>query len=319
MARSGKNPLAGKGTGPIAKGKKIIVAKKNIKPDAKLGNFNDWLKLSRIEHSALVAIAIVISQALSAKFSGGSFSISYASLFPALGPFFITAGAFILNDYFGFETDRLNGRKDRPLVGGRIGKEIALRAAVFLMCLGLLLSLFVNFNCFAIAVVFAFLSAIYDKVLKPLPLVGNVFIASSMAISFIYGNFAVVNELQPIILLFVGISFFAGIGRELIITLRDVEGDGKIGAKTLPMILGPKNTILLAALLFGIAIMLSWQPMQMQYVSPYAFLIYANNLLLIKSLLLLANKQDGKNFKKARNYTLAAILLGLLAFGVLSL
>ena len=167
--------------------------------------------------------------------------------------------------------------------------------------------------------VFAFLSAIYDKVLKPLPLVGNVFIASSMAISFIYGNFAVVNELQPIILLFVGISFFAGIGRELIITLRDVEGDGKIGAKTLPMILGPKNTILLAALLFGIAIMLSWQPMQMQYVSPYAFLIYANNLLLIKSLLLLANKQDGKNFKKARNYTLAAILLGLLAFGVLSL
>ncbi|MBI5224292.1 geranylgeranylglycerol-phosphate geranylgeranyltransferase [Candidatus Micrarchaeota archaeon] len=297
--------------------KRDLAPNKSKGTSSKIGSLNDWLKLARIEHSALVAIAIVISQALSAKFSGGSFAITYANLFPALGPFFITAGAFILNDYFGFETDRLNGRKERPIVGGRIGKEIALKASLFLMCLGLLLSLFVNFNCFAIALVFAFLSAIYDKVLKPLPLVGNVFIASSMAISFIYGNFAVALVIQPIILLFVGISFFAGVGRELIITLRDVEGDRKIGAKTLPMALGPKNTILLAAVLFGIAIMLSWQPMQQQYVSPYAFLIYANNLLLIKSLLLLADKQNEKNFKKTRNYTLVAILLGLLAFATL--
>lgn len=281
---------------------------------------SDWLKLARIEHAIMVFIAILVSEALSIKYLGAPFSlkIDYNFLFPAFGPFLIAAGAFILNDYFGYETDKENKRFDRPLVSKKIQRNDALKAASFLITLGLLLTLFVNINCFLVALVFAGLSAIYDNYLKKRPLLGNAFIASSMAISFIYGNFAITNELQGTILLFAAISFVAGMGRELIITLRDVKGDKKIGATTLPMLLGSKNTIQLAAVLFLVSILLSWIPIR-QLISPYFILILINNSLLAGAIYLLFQNSSEGNFRKARNLSLFALMAGLAAFATLAI
>jgi geranylgeranylglycerol-phosphate geranylgeranyltransferase len=280
-------------------------------------NWKAYLRLARIEHAFMVLIAIIISEALTAKYVGAAFQINLATIFPAIGPFFIAAAAFILNDYFGFETDKANKRNDRPLVAKLIKKHDALKAAYFLFALGLALSFFVNILCFAVALLFAFLSAIYDNYLKKRPLLGNAFIASSMSISFIYGNFAVAAKLQEIILLFVAISFLAGFGRELIITLRDVIGDKKIGAKTLPMILGRKTTLQLASLFFISAIVLSWIPIK-NSLTPYAFLIAMNNILLLLSIMFIFQKR-GDNYKKARNLSLMALMVGLIAFASLAI
>ncbi|MFH1751140.1 MAG: UbiA family prenyltransferase, partial [Candidatus Micrarchaeota archaeon] len=173
--------------------------------------------------------------------------------------------------------------------------------------------------CFAIALFFVFLSAIYDNYLKKRPLLGNAYIAGSMAISFIYGNFAVARELQEIIFLFAAISFMAGMGRELIITLRDVKGDRKVGARTLPMILGREGTLKLASFFFLTAIVLSWAPIGGNYLSAYSLLILANNLLLIYCIFLLYGKGSVENFRKARNLSLLALIVGLCAFGTLAL
>jgi geranylgeranylglycerol-phosphate geranylgeranyltransferase len=282
-------------------------------------NWKAWLKLARIEHAFMVLVAIIISEALTAKYAGSQFQISLSSLFPAIGPFFIAAAAFILNDYFGYETDKANKRLDRPLVAKLIKKHDALKAAYFLFALGLVFSFFVNFYCFSVALIFAFLSAIYDNYLKKRPLLGNAFIASSMSISFIYGNLTITPVLQEIILLFVAISFLAGMGRELIITLRDVLGDRKIGATTLPMLLGKKNTLQLASIFFLAAIILSWIPIRGNYFSPYSFLILINNLLLIYCIFLLFRNANEGNFKTARDCSLFAMLIGLIAFGSLAI
>ncbi|MFH0970945.1 MAG: geranylgeranylglycerol-phosphate geranylgeranyltransferase, partial [Candidatus Micrarchaeota archaeon] len=229
------------------------------------GKLQDWLKLARFEHAILVAIAIFISEAITLKYLGMQFSFTYATAFPAIGPVLIAAAAFMLNDYFGYETDKANKRFDRPLVAKKIVRHDALVAATFLFALGLALSFFTNIYCFAVALIYSFLSAIYDNYLKKKPLLGNLYIASTMGISFIYGNFAVSTELQEIILLFTAISILAGVGRELIITLRDVKGDRKIGAKTLPMLLGASMTLQLASVFFLAAIVLSWIPIGNKY------------------------------------------------------
>ncbi len=279
-------------------------------------SISDWLKLARIEHASMVLVAVIISEALTAKYAGMPFILDFRSIFPAFGPFFIAAGAFILNDYFGYGTDKANGRIERPLVAKKITRKDALRVSVFLFALGLFLAFFVNFYCFIVAFAFAFLSAVYDNFLKKKPLLGNAFISSSMAISFVYGNLAITHAMQGIILLFVAVSFLAGMGRELIITLRDVKGDRKIGAVTLPMLIGAKKTIRLAAAFFAVAIALSWIPIRTA-VSPYTALISINNAMLLASIYF-ACIRGPNGFRKARNLSLFALMLGLLAFASLA-
>jgi geranylgeranylglycerol-phosphate geranylgeranyltransferase len=282
--------------------------------------FSDWLKLSRIEHAFMAAFAVVAAEAVAAKSAGIAFDVfSFPALFPVLAPFFITAASFIINDWFGVRTDRANRRFDRPLVSGKISRASALKAATFLYALGLLLAFFAGASAFAIAAAYAALSLAYDPLLKRLPLAGNLFIASSMAISFLYGNLAVVPQVQEYVLLFCAVSFFAGIGRELIITLRDVKGDRKIGAATLPMLIGARATVALSTSFFAWAIALSWVPLFREINYAYLLFMLLNNALVLYVMLALARLQTPAALKKARDLTLAALVLGILAFAALAL
>ncbi|MFH1107248.1 MAG: UbiA family prenyltransferase [Candidatus Micrarchaeota archaeon] len=282
--------------------------------------FSDWLRLARIEHSFMVAIAVVAAEAVAAKSAGLPFDpLSVRALFPALGPFLITAAAFVLNDWFGVKTDKANRRKDRPLVSGKILRTDALKAAVFLYALGLLLAFYAGAAAFAIALAYAALSLAYDPFLKKMPLAGNVFIASSMAISFLYGNFAVVPQVTEFVWLFVGISFFAGVGRELLITLRDVKGDRKIRATTLPMLIGPRATAALSISLFAWAMVLSWVPLYRGAGAAYLLCVLLNNALVLTVMFAVSRSTSPAVLKKARDLTLAALVLGILAFASLAL
>ncbi|MFH0922685.1 MAG: UbiA family prenyltransferase, partial [Candidatus Micrarchaeota archaeon] len=166
---------------------------------------------------------------------------------------------------------------------------------------------------------YAILSMAYDPILKKIPVAGTVFIASSMSISFIYGNLAVSPFLNYFVLLFAGMAFFAGFGRELLITLRDVEGDKKIKATTLPMLLGPKITVLLANASIFVAIALSMVPLFYYLPWPYFVLIIISDSLFFLATSIVALKQDYAALSKARNYTLYALMAGILAFATLGL
>ena len=69
------------------------------------------LKLTRIEHSVMLAIAVVAAELISGVLpSPGIFVLA---LIP---PIFVSMGAFAVNDYFDIKVDRFNKRYDRPLV-----------------------------------------------------------------------------------------------------------------------------------------------------------------------------------------------------------
>ena len=136
----------------------------------------DWLRLTRAEHGFIVFLAVVVSQFVVTKKLDSSF------FFPALGPLLITWGAFAWGDYFGLKSDTFLGRDSLPLVSGKIKPRHALWVGAFLMLTGAGLTFFVNAPAFAMALAYTAGAMAYDPVLKKRPLLGNAFIASSMAV-----------------------------------------------------------------------------------------------------------------------------------------
>ena len=121
--------------------------------------YRDYLRLIRFEHSLMVAFTVLVGQAIVEK------SVGLHQLLPALGPALITAGAFALNDVFGYASDKANKRVDRPLVAGKISRKNAWLAAIIFYALAYSSTL-VNHSAYTIALafaVFACLRCVFEK------------------------------------------------------------------------------------------------------------------------------------------------------------
>jgi geranylgeranylglycerol-phosphate geranylgeranyltransferase len=170
-------------------------------------------------------------------------------------------GSFALNDYFDVKTDKANKRHDRPIASGEIAPQAALIAALLCYVVGIAAALPLPPLALYITLIFAALSIAYNFKLKELPLVGNKYIAASMAIPFLFGNLVVAPIIYPWILAIALVAFVAGLGREIIKSAEDMEGDVKHrGARTLPVVIGKKNALLLSAALYAALVPLSLLP-----------------------------------------------------------
>ncbi|MEM3364009.1 MAG: UbiA family prenyltransferase [Candidatus Micrarchaeia archaeon] len=205
-------------------------------------------ELVRIEHSIMLMLGVVVAILL---LDLNATPAQLALLF--LCPFLISAGAFALNDYFDAESDKIN-KKDRPIVRDEISKGDALRIAILLLLVGIACAYPLGIPAFAIAVAFAALSVLYDWKLKDTALVGNVIIASSMAIVFIFTEVALAGTVSQLTLMICATSFLSGLGRELQKTVQDIEGDIKARhSKTLPVLIGTQASLHLSVFLIIIA------------------------------------------------------------------
>ncbi len=251
----------------------------------------------------------------------GRFETAFA--LAAIGPALITAGSFALNDYFDVTSDKKLKRTDRPLVSGKLRTRQVLVASVLLMLAGLGLCYYFNgMLALAIAFVFAVLAVAYNTVLKKTLVVGNLAVSTTYAIPFIYGNVVAaggLGSLNQFVLLFAAVAFLAGLGRELTNSVKDEAGDEKIGALSLPMFVGARPVIGIAAVLFAAAIFLSLIPMAQGIRLPYLALVGACDLLLLKSAYSAWNDHSYENLAKVRKWTIYALVLGVLGFATLAL
>jgi len=181
-------------------------------------------------------------------------------------------------------------------------------------------------TCFVIALVTALLSVLYDTKMKKIKLVGNFYIAYIMAIPFIFGGVAVLENdmfslggINPVIYIIALIAFLAGSGREIMKDVQDYEGDKQKGIKSFPRYIGKRNSNILAGFFYILAIALSFLPFFMQqYTIYYLNLAYflpvlvCDNLLLTTALQLFFKKEP--DLKVHRKTTLFAIFIGLIAF-----
>ncbi len=205
-------------------------------------------RLVRIEHALMLMVGVFIGQAVAA---GGMPPLGLVFLLALLVPALSEMGSFALNDYTDVDADRANGRADRPLVGGELGMGFALWLSVFCLLASVLVAAAINADALIIALVFNGLAVAYNLWLKGVPALGNMYIAATMAIPFIFGPVALGLPLTPTIWLIASLGFVSGLGREIVKSTEDMEGDRAAGrGKTLPVVVGRDNALAIAAALF---------------------------------------------------------------------
>ena len=170
----------------------------------------------------------------------------------------ITMGGYLINDIYDIESDKIN-KPDKVY----ISRIISIKSGLFLYFLtsitGLILGFYLSINknlnhlsgFFIVTVILLF---IYTKILKKLPLIGNIIVAllvslpiflvyefdhSMISIKDIFDNLF----LSIIIFFYLLFAFLTTLIREIIKDLQDIKGDNKFKLKTLPIMIGNKRTI----------------------------------------------------------------------------
>lgn len=264
--------------------------------------------LTRLDHGVMLGIAVIIGAILGEATSLQKYILGF------LTALFIEMGSFSLNDYFDYEVDLKNKRMDRPLVRGDLKKEDALVIASVSFPIGVASAFFINKICFFIALINALLAILYDAKLKEIKVIGNFYIAFTMAIPFIFGS--AIGQIKPIVYFFSFLAFFAGVGREILKDVMDFEGDKLRKTKSFPFYLGEEKANLLASFFIIIAMVAS--------IIPFFFNIdgrYYNNVVFLIPLLISLSIFSYSIFllfkyknELARKTTLVAMLFGLIAF-----
>jgi geranylgeranylglycerol-phosphate geranylgeranyltransferase len=273
-------------------------------------NLKDFARLTRIEHSFFLAIAVIIGEVVVTR------DIQLLpTLAGVLSVFFIGIGSFAINDALDYKIDKANKRLDRPIVTGKISLKTAKLIANISFPIGVVLALAINSVCFLIALLFAVFAIVYSYNLKKSFLVGNVFIAFSMAVPLVFGNYIVSEELDMAVLILASMAFLTGLGREIIKDIQDIAGDKKYGATTVPVVLGKKTASWFASFYVLIAVALSPIPFLLLQKYVYNWLYLAP--IIVTDLLLLASIAYSLKLKKletVRKMSLLALGMGLAGF-----
>ena len=276
-----------------------------------------YLRLFRIEHAVLLAAAVLLSELLSSNAAGSAMPAVPVLLISLAVPFLIEMGSFALNDYMDEKTDRTNRRLDRPIATGDIDSTDALAASAACYIAGVFIAVGLPLSAFAVAALFALLSVAYNWKLKDLPLLGNFYIACTMAIPFLFGNLIATGSPYLPVWLIALVALVAGLGRELVKSAEDVEGDVKHRkARTLPAIVGKKKSAYVAAILYVALVPLSFLPFAcgLKANLPSLCLVAITSLAFAFMAYSVANDQKKENLEAARKTSLLALGIGLAGY-----
>jgi geranylgeranylglycerol-phosphate geranylgeranyltransferase len=162
-----------------------------------------------------------------------------------------TGGGNAINDYFDREIDAIN-QPNRPIPRGAVGARSALVYSLVLFAIASGITLLLPV--FAIAIAMADLVALiaYTKLFKGQPGVGNLVVAVLTGSTFLYGGAAVGGSLSTVLVLF-GLAAAATVAREIVKDVEDIAGDREEGLNTLPIAIGERRSLLIAALFVAIA------------------------------------------------------------------
>jgi geranylgeranylglycerol-phosphate geranylgeranyltransferase len=182
-----------------------------------------------------------------------------------------SASANAWNDYQDIEIDKVN-QPQRPLPSGQVSPELVKRYSFVMAALALLLSAFINPLAFAIALVANILLFTYSWKLKSTVLIGNLIVAFISAMSVVFGGVAAGNP-QPTFWLFM-IIFVAILGREVLKTMADYDGDLSEGVRTISTVWGkPAARTVFFALAVAAMIMMMLPYFLEVYKPIYGFLV----------------------------------------------
>lgn len=177
----------------------------------------------------------------------------------------IAAAGYIINDIEDIEADTIN-KPNRVIVGQYISEKRATLLFISLNVIGVLLGLLVSYavektSFFIIFILTSALLYMYSTQLKKMLLIGNICIALLVSFSVllvgIFDLIPVMNdsnrEVQVfflrLILDYAIFAFMINLLRELVKDIEDVDGDYKINAHSLPIVIGRSRATKIASVL----------------------------------------------------------------------
>ncbi|MBI3840600.1 MAG: UbiA family prenyltransferase [Thaumarchaeota archaeon] len=275
-------------------------------------DFRAALDLVRPVNCAMIGFAVVVGAFVSkpAVFSWFQVGLGF------LTGFLICAYSMAVNDVYDVDVDRVN-RPGRPIPSGRISTVSAFRVSLLVLLAGAACSV-LSLNPFAVAIaaLYAFLSWLYNSRAKKTGLPGNLIVASSLAIPFIYGGVVVGGSVGASLLVMMALtSFFAGVGREVVKAMADVEGDAKRGIESVSRTRGPRAASFVGAGFFLLAVVTSWVPLLVGLANwYYAVGVLVPDALFIYLAASIVAKNDASNAYRVKKIALAGMTAGLLVF-----
>lgn len=268
-------------------------------------------RLTRFEHALMLAFAVFIGMVIAESKMP---QVNEILLFALLVPIFSEMGSFALNDILDVETDKKNNMTKRPLISGDLKINEAWAICIISFILSVLFVIPLGIIPTMVLILFNVFAILYNYKLKDLPLIGNIYIGTTMAIPFIFGNVVLNDQINTTNILIAALGFSAGVAREIIKSAQDMHGDKEVrNSKTLPILIGERNSILIASLIYIVTCIIAVLPfhfgLEFNYISGLlvgmcvAIIIYIVYRLLTKG---------RESYKKARNLSLVAFALGMI-------
>ena len=262
------------------------------------------IRLLRPEISLFGMLCVYIG-----SIASGSYLFSYDLVYGMLAVFFIGAGSMPFNDYFDWEIDKLN-HPNRPLSTGLFKPIFGLQLGIIFFIIGLILSYLINYLCFFIGLFAIILIIIYEIAYKNKAFIGNIIVAFTTAMSFTYGGAIIGDLIKPTF--FTLISFLIFLAREVIMDIRDFEGD-KITRITLPIKIGRKPAVHLASILILMAMILLFLPNYLGIFNNW-YILFAIPVALITLYSIIILYKDINNAGKTSNILRISMAAGLIIF-----
>lgn len=233
--------------------------------------------------------------------------------FSLLAAFILCGAGNVINDVIDVETDKIN-KPHRPIPSGNVKRKDAILFFFGLLVVGLFFSFLVSVPFLLFSLFSLVIFALYPLFFKRLPGIKNITVAFLSTTPFLAAIF-ITNRVSfsPLILVFVIIAFLGTLAREIMKDIEDVEGDRKVGIKTLPIIFGLKKARILADVILIFACISLAYPLALSLLSFWYLLGAIPSILFCGYSLVLKNIEKAqKNIKIAMFFVLIGFLLGTL-------
>ncbi len=222
-------------------------------------SFSIWsvLKISRPVNLVILAFAQLMTAYFLVETSRKGLPVlqDINLYFIILSTVIIAAAGYMINDYYDVKIDYVN-KPDEVIIGKGMKRRVVLFFHSILNISGITIGWLASPRIAVINFIAAFLLWWYSNSLKRLPFVGNFTVALLTAVSiWVIGYYYQKSEL--LVLTYAIFAFFLNLIREIIKDIEDRQGDRKHGCRTLPIVIGFRNTkrvIFLIAICFVCAI-----------------------------------------------------------------
>lgn len=279
-----------------------------------MGKLLGYLRLMRPINCLMMGFAVIVGAALAGLNTLSNLWLNLVHGF--VTGFMLTAASMTINDYYDRQIDAMN-EPSRPIPSGLVKPKEALAFALILTVIGFVASYLTNVFSLLTAIIAWIVFVAYTTVGKRTGLPGNFLVSTCVAIPFVYGSIAAVNEIKLNVLIFASIAFLSITGREITKGIVDVKGDKAHNVKTLAVRYGEKTAAVAAAAFYVFSVLLSPMPWLLGLVSFWFIPVVAiTDFGLVASSLMLVNDYSRDNARRIKKTVLWWLMIGLLALFV---